>query len=89
MFAVARTRLGTAALQPADNCITKTHFPHFNVTLDQRVKPSRLLRLVRNPVDAVLSIREYDAKKSVKTTFPGARWQRSYATVAKAAYSYK
>ena len=42
-----------------DKCVVKTHYPLLEVKNDKTAKPSRLLVLVRNPVDTVLSSFRY------------------------------
>ena len=62
VFAITRTDLKTQKLRPSDNCITKTHFPYIRAADDANVRPSRLIRLVRNPVDAIMSVWDYERR---------------------------
>ena len=68
VFALTRTGFSTRRLSVMDNCVTKTHYPFFDHDVDRRVKPTRLLLLLRNPVDAVLSMRDYESKQATRSS---------------------
>lgn len=66
VYELVRTQTNARWLGPGDNCIAKTHYPYFPALgLDAVVKPSRLIVLVRNPVDTVLSMWDYERKKKM------------------------
>ena len=46
-----------------DSCVVKTHYPLFPSELDVSCRATRVLLLVRNPVDAIAAAVRYSMRK--------------------------
>lgn len=82
VFSVIRVE-GSRYLAPGDNCATKTHFPHLRTGEDANVRPSRLILLVRNPIDSVLSIWDYERRNEFTKPSPNFGKLSSHAELAR------